>query len=146
MRISMICSVVVALAMVGCGSGKDANSEQAQSAAAGGAAPAAERGGTITVGEVSWALIPAIQCSVYPGDVVNIAGHAASDPELEIAIDYNGPTGVRIGGEGGLSWYAMKDTLNVQIDGKRVQGSATFNTDFSGAGQSAAGSFDVNCG
>ena len=104
-----------------------------------------ERGGAITVGDTTWQLVPAIQCSVYPGNVVNIAGHAASDPALEIVIDYNGPTGVRIGGEGAVSWHAIKDSLKFDIDGKRVQGSATFNTDMFGAGESAPGSFDINC-
>jgi len=139
--------MLAAALLAGCGADNNVGGEQAQSAANGGqSSPATQRGGTIMVGDTSWEIVPAIQCSVYPGEVVNIAGHAGNDPELEIAIDYNGPTAVRIGGEGGISWYAMKDTLKIKIDGKRVQGSATFNTDFSGAGTSAAGTFDVDCG
>ena len=68
--------------------------------------------------------------------------------DIKIVIDYNGPTGVRIGGEGqgAVSWHAIRDSLKFEIDGKRVQGTATFNTDAFGAGESAPGSFELNCG
>ena len=145
-RVSLV-SVLLAAAtfLIACDSSPDVGGQQAQSSA-NSAQPAAERGGSIKVGETTWTIVPTIQCAVFPGDVVNIAGHAASDPDLEIVIDYNGPTGVRIGGEGGISWYALQDTLAVKIDGKRVQGTATFNTEMSGTGQSATGIFEVNCG
>ena len=82
---------------------------------------------------------------------MSIAGHTADDPAVEIVIDRYGDGagegGVRIGPEtGDNSWHAMPDTLKFEIDGKRVRGSATFNRYFTGIGDSAEGSFDVNCG
>ena len=145
--VSVLVSGIIATLLVSCGSSDDMTdpSEQTAAGTPQQADPPGERGGTITVGGHTWQLVPSIQCSVYPGEVVSIAGHAASDPDLEIVIDYNGPTGVRIGGEGPLGWYAMVDTLKINVDGKRVSGSATFNTDSAGVGRTAPGEFDVNC-
>jgi hypothetical protein len=87
------------------------------------------------------------QCSIYPGNVVNISGYAANDPSLEIVIDYGGPTGARIGNDGpNLKWGAERDTLTVQIDGNSVLGAATFSRYSGGTKESAQGSFKVNCG
>ena len=102
----------------------------------------ADKGGSITVGEDSWTLVPAIQCSVYPGDIVNIAGHAKEDDSLEIVIDYGGPTGVRVG-QGADAWHARKESIAVQIENKRVQGTATF-IQHTGS-EEHPGSFDVSC-
>jgi len=128
------------LGTAGCESDQQAGDEQA-------ATSTKERGGTITVGDESWVIVLSTQCSVYPGDVVSIAGHAASDPELEIVIDYGGPNGARIGSDGGGSgsWHAVRETLEVEIDGKRVRGTATFSEFFGGGGESRPGSFDVQC-
>jgi hypothetical protein len=105
-----------------------------------------DRGGTLTVGAETWTIVPAIQCSVFPGNVISIAGHAAEDPSLEIVIDYGGPTGVRIGDEGtGTSWFGVRDTIQVDIDGKTIRGTATFSDSSSGTGESQPGSFEVNC-
>lgn len=105
-----------------------------------------ERRGTITVGEESWTIVPSISCSVYPGGIVNIAGHAAENPELEIVIDWGGPNQARIAeSDSGPGWHAIRDTLNVEVDGKAVRGSATFSEYFTGTGDQAEGSFEVNC-
>jgi len=109
-------------------------------------ASASQRGGAITVGEQSWTIILSTQCSVYPGPIVNIAGHAKDNPSLEIVIDYGGPTGARIDNDGSAEgWHAIRETLKVEIDGKRIQGTATFNKMSGGSGDSAEGSFDVQC-
>ena len=77
-------------------------------------------------------------------NIVSIAGHAAEDPSMEIALDFGGPTGVRVG-EGSDAWHAQKDSINVQIEGKRVQGTATF-FQYSGSPEATQqGSFDVSC-
>lgn len=104
----------------------------------------AERGGKITIGESVWTVVPAIQCSVYPGNIVSIAGHAAEDASVEIAIDFGGPTGVRVG-EGANAWHAQKDSLDIQIDGKRVSGTATFFQYSGGPEDAKPGSIDVSC-
>ena len=154
MRVQIILAMACGFAavLIGCGSADDAGKESAQASSQ--LAPqttqparADEPRGTITVGASSWRIVPAIQCSIFPGNMINIAGYAADDPNLEIVIDYNGPTGVRIGGEAdsAVTWHAQQHTIAIQIDGKRVQGTASFNTDMSGAGASAEGSFEVDC-
>lgn len=126
------------LAVAGCG--VDNNTDGADSS------PAGTRGGTITVGNQAWTIVPSTQCSIYPGNVVHIAGHAAEEPALEIIIDYGGPTGARIGSEfGANSWEAVRETLRIEIDGRRIHGAATFNQSVAGATTSAEGSFDVTC-
>ena len=106
---------------------------------------AAERGGTISIGEHNWNVVPSIQCSVFPGNVVSIAGHAAGDESVEITIDFGGPDGVRVG-EGNDAWHARKETIEKQIEGKRVKGTATFFK-YTGKPEDARqGSFEVSCG
>lgn len=107
---------------------------------------AVERGGTITVAGERWTFVPSISCSVYPGPVVNIAGHAAEEPSLEIVIDWGGPNQARIAEtDSGPGWHAIRDTLNVEVNGKRVKGSATFSEYYTGTGKQGEGSFDIQC-
>jgi hypothetical protein len=114
--------------------------------ASGSQAEAAKRGGTITVAGETWTLVPTISCLVYPGPVVNIAGHAEGQPELVIVIDWGGPNQARIAeSDAGPGWHAIRDTLNVQVSGKHVTGTATFSEYFSGTGKRAEGSFDIRC-
>lgn len=103
-----------------------------------------ERGGTITVGEEIWTIVPKI-CQVHSEDVVNISGHAAEDPSLEIVIDYGGPNQVVIGSGSDILWRAIKDTIEIQVEGRSVRGTASFNQGYAGGGNSAEGLFDVNC-
>lgn len=107
---------------------------------------AADKGGTITIGEETWSVVPAVQCSIYPGNIVSIAGHAAENSALEIVIDYGGPTGVRVGDDGSPeSWRALRDTLEVEISGQRVRGTASFSQGLSSTAETVEGSFDVTC-
>ena len=130
----------------GCSDGN--NSGGGQSSVAQSSANAT-RGGTIAVGEQTWTIVPSTQCSIYPGNVVSIAGHAAEDPSLEIVIDdttERGPVGVSVGAdrrEG--SWFAVRDTLQWQIEGQQVSGTATFRETRGGNGKSADGSFEIKC-
>lgn len=107
-----------------------------------------QRGGSIRVGEQTWTIVPSIQCRVFPGGIVSIAGHAESDPKLEIVIDVDphGPTGVRIGADGGsVSWNTVRETLKIEVKGKQVKGTATFSVYSGGAGERAEGEFRVDC-
>jgi hypothetical protein len=143
----LLAILILAGAAAGCGA--DGGDPGGERAASDGNTGRASRGGTFAVGDDSWTFVPSIQCSVYPGNVVSIAGHAAEDPSLEIVIDYDaerGPVGARIGDDGSaVSWHAMPDTLRFEIDGRRVRGVATFNVYWTGAGESAPGSFDIHC-
>ena len=141
MRISKGAAILVALSLAGCGGPDSGSASPAASQSAG-----QQRGGTITVGEESWTIVPSISCSVYPGNIVNIAGHAAENKELEIVIDWGGPNQVRIAEhDSAPGWYAVRETLDVRVDGKTVKGSATFGEHFGGGGAQSEGSFEVNC-
>ena len=146
MRALISFSLVLIFAATGCSGDEPTSGSAAVSAEGAKPVKAVERGGTISVGEETWILVPKF-CSVYPGNVVNIAGHAQGDPSLEIVIDHGGPDQVVIGSGGREAlWYAMKETLKIQVDGKNVKGAATFNKSMYGSGESAEGSFEVNCG
>jgi hypothetical protein len=145
MRINILFTLVLSWLAAGCGAEDDANGQSTMPETTANSPVAAERGGTIIVGEDSWTLVPAVQCSVYPGDVVSIAGHAAEDPSLEITIDYGGPNQLVIGSGRDALWYAKQDTIQIEIEGKRVRGTATFTQYSSGTGESREGSFYVQC-
>jgi hypothetical protein len=109
--------------------------------------PTSSRGGTLTVGGDSWTLVPSTQCSIYSDDLVNIAGHAAEDPSVEIVIDYGGPTGVTIGTVSQEPWWqAVQDSIAIEIENRRrVRGTATFEVFRNGTRGSVEGSFDITC-
>ena len=107
------------------------------------------RTGVIEIDGETWALVPAVQCSVYPGPVVSIAGHAAEDEAIEIVIDYDaqgGPVGVRVEKFNTTpSWSAGRDDLSFEIDGKHVKGEGSFTEFVGGSSRKAQGKFDVTC-
>lgn len=136
-----LAAALVTLTACGEGEGQSAGT----SASGEGAASPSEQGGSITVGESSWTIVPSTQCSVYPGAVVSIAGHAAEDESLEIVLDYGGPDQVRIGQGSETLWQARSDTMEVEIDGQTVSGSAEFTGSPGGGGESVNGSWEVRC-
>lgn len=145
-------SLCLAICIAGC-SDKDNNENNQANAAASStttapqAEPASKRGGTITVGDETWSFVPSTQCSVYPGNVVSIAGHAKEDESVEIVIDWGGPVGVRVGQDStDTSWHAIKDSIAVTIENKRVRGTASFATNSYSTSAVAEGSFDIECG
>lgn len=144
---SLTIFIFTLLLAAGCSDAADTGSKQATSSEpAAQSPPATNRGGTITVGKETWTISPMRQCSIYPGGIVNIWGYAADDPELEIVIDYGGPNQVRIGNDGpNVVWQAERDTLEIQIDGQRVLGTATFSRYAGGTKETARGSIEVNC-
>lgn len=145
MRTLIGAAVLIAAGIAGC---DPANTDTSGDTAAATAdqTNGSPRGGTFTVGDESWAIVPATQCSVYPGNVVNIAGHAAGNPELEIIIDWGGPNQARVAeSDSGPGWHAIRDTLKVEVNGKAVRGTATFSEYATGTGKTAEGSFEVNC-
>ena len=137
--------IILACMATGCDSG--VNSQEGSSAVADSPAKAeTERGGSITVGEQTWTIVMSTQCSIYPGEIINVAGHAAEDPSVEIVIDYNGPDQIRVGGDGEELWYAMMDTLDITIDGRSAaRGIARFSEFLGGSGKQADGSFNFSC-
>lgn len=134
---------------IAAGCGMEDNSSVGQTSA-GQASAKSSRGGTITVGEQLFTFVPSIQCSVYPNNQVNIAGHTAEDESLEVTIDYypenDGPIGVILGTDGrDGSWFSSRETTKFEIDGRQVRGTTTFSEFRSGNGKSAEGSFEISC-
>lgn len=138
-------SCALVLTATGCGGNENASEPAPPAAAGGSAAPAAERAGSITVGDQTWNIVFK-SCQVYPGPIVNVWGSAASDPELEITIDYGGPNQAVVGSGRDALWHAVKETLDVQVDGQSARGTASFSEHSGGGGNTADGSFEVNCG
>jgi hypothetical protein len=142
----------ITIALTSCGGNDDAKSSPSATAqSSSGAAPASKsvskRGGSITVGAESWTFVPSTQCSVYPGDVVSIAGHAKEDESVEIVIDWGGPTGVHVGqDQTDTSWHAVADSIKLTIDDKRVSGTASFAKTSYSTNAVSEGSFDIECG
>lgn len=104
--------------------------------------------GTITVGERNWELVPSIQCGVYPGPMVAIAGHAAGNPDIEITIDYDPSSGFVeakvTGGDENLNLSSRDDDLSVDVSGRTVSGHGSFRSGW-GGGAGTDGSFKVEC-
>lgn len=137
--------VLATLCVVSCGNPGSGEGDPASPADASKAA-SRERGGTITVGGETWTIVPSISCSVYPGGIVNIAGHAAENPELEVVIDWGEPNQARIAeSDSEPGWHAIRDTLEIRVDGSKVTGHATFSEFSGGTGKRAEGSFQVGC-
>lgn len=143
-RISTFFSVAAAAALLGACQPADEPAPATAPAEAAAPSPA----GTITIDGQTWNLIPDTQCSVFPGPVVSIAGHAAEDPAVEIVIDYSGaegPTGVSVTKpDGTVDWNAYA-SMNFQIERKRVQGAGYFTGTMRGVQKQAEGRFDVDC-
>ncbi len=143
---------LVALALAcgiaaGCGDGGDSGAESASEDQL---SAKLTRGGIITVGEQSWTFVPSMQCSIYPNNQVNISGHTAEDESYEVTIDYypenDGPIGVVLGTDGhDGSWFAIREAVKFEIDGRQVRGTATFSEFRSGRGKTAEGSFEITC-
>ena len=132
MKNRLMILITLGLALAGCG-GNDV---------------AGERGGSIKVGKQTWEIVPAMQCSVFPGNIVSISGHAQSDENLAIVIDHDpdGRSGIRIGSErGDDGWYSVNGSLKFKIDGKNVQGSAQFSAFAGGTDDLVAGEFNIDC-
>lgn len=117
-------------------------------------AAGADPAGTITVGDDTWQVVPAIQCSVYPGDIVAIAGHAAGNEAVEIVVDHDPSSGlvaVRIKGPDDVPhWLAEDDNVSLQIDDRTVSGTATFKpgigaTIEEGQPREVEGSIEISC-
>ena len=162
MRLTTVFTGSLALAAfsAGCGEGDGrgttTNGATPETAAAGpSGAPGVSSGtnrartGVIEIGGETWTLVPAIQCSVYPGPVVSIAGHAEGDEAIEIVIDYDaqrGPVGVRVEKSNTTpSWSAGRDDLSFEIDGSHVKGEGTFTEFVGGSSNKEQGNFDVTC-
>lgn len=121
------------------------------------AATASDSGGNtarITIGDDTWTVVPSIQCSVYPGGVVSIAGHAAGNEAIEIVLDHD-PSSELVqvyvqGPDDSPYWVAGRDDVSFEIDGKTVTGNGTFSIGpgaqvEEGQPGQARGRFEITC-
>jgi hypothetical protein len=140
---SWLMVVAATLACLGCG--ETARDDSTSSPSSTQSPAAGKRGGTITVGGQTWTIVPSTQCSVYSESMLNIAGHAEEDGSLEIVIDFGGPNQVRVGEGRDALWHAVRDSINMEVDGRRVRGTANFTKSAEGAGPAVPGSWEVDC-
>ena len=135
--------VIVSMA-TGCGRGEEASSSAQAPAPAPEPAPA----GFIEIDGQTWTVVPDVQCSVFPGPVVAIAGHAAEDKGTKIVVDFNlpdGPTGVSVVPSNGTTEWHAESAMNFDITGKRVRGAGYFAGSLRGAMRQAQGRFEITC-
>ena len=135
---------VIASMATGCGQGDQAPASAQPPAAAPEPAPA----GFIEIDGQTWTVVPDVQCSVFPGPVVAIAGHAAEDKGTEIVVDFNlpdGPTGVSVIPSNGTTEWHAESAMNFDITGKRVRGAGYFAGSLRGATRQAQGRFEITC-
>lgn len=157
MKIASVWGVLlIASVTTGCDGG-DSASEAAAPAAGSQQAPpvtattnsAGARTGTVEIDGETWTIVPTIQCSVYPGPVVSVAGHAANNESIEITLDYSPDDGL-VGAtveksDGTLSWVAMGEQVTFDVDGDHIQGEGRFTWHGPGAAREAQGKFDLRC-
>jgi len=150
--------LVVASVTLGCQANDSASSasDAKTPAASNDAAPeAAAAGGgqvstgTIEIGGEAWTIVPIIQCSVFPGPVASISGHAANDESIKITLDYSPGNSLVAAAvensEGTLNWMAMGEQVTFRVDGDHVTGEGRFTWQGPGAAREAQGKFDVRC-
>lgn len=147
--------LVIASVITGCGSDDGASEATSpgmvspEPAAAAPAVSATARTGTIEIDGQTWTIVPAIQCSVYPGPVVSISGHAAEDEAVAIILDYSPDDGLIAAAveqsDGSPGWFAMGDQVTFDVDGDHVKGEGRFTWKGAGAAREAQGKFDVQC-
>lgn len=145
-RFASLCALAALVPLVAACQRSDEPADAARAPAPEASAPRPV--GTIVVDGRTWNVIADVQCSVGPGPVVSIAGHAADDEAVEIVIDYNGnegPTGASVRkADGSVDWTAYA-SMNFQIERQRVQGTGFFTGSPGGVQQQANGQFDVDC-
>ncbi len=133
--------IFILTVVMGCSDANDANDINVEQASSSNT----QRNGSISVGDESWTISVLKQCSIYPGGIVNIWGLTDSEPSHEVIMDFGGPTGVKIGEAYPPLWQAEKETLEIQINGSRLEGTATFFRYAAGTKEVAQGSFEINC-
>lgn len=146
----------LSLLAAACDSGGGSEANEAENAGSGDAVASEgdSRTGTITIGDETWTVVPAMQCGVYPGDMVAISGHAAENEAIEIVLDHDPSSGLVSvyvkGPDSSPYWIAEDDAVAFEIDGKTVSGSGTFSIGFGaqvadGQPRERQGSFEVRC-
>lgn len=81
--------------------------------------------GSVTIGSTEYGFDPTIQCSLYPGGVVSIAGTAVDDPDVEIVFDAFEPGRNQLSVTGpDFQWMTTTSDFEVEIDDPEVRGTA----------------------
>lgn len=101
-----------------------------------------ESAGQVTIGDDTWELDPR-QCDVFPGGIVSVSGFAIGDPDVEIVFDVFEADKENLSvSSSDANWSALSDAIDVQVDDRRVSGTATVVT---AIGESADATFEFNC-
>ena len=146
--------VFAAIVATACGTGEAeapagaATSDASSAEVSADAATAAERGGTLEIGDERYTVVPAVQCRVFPGPVAYVAGHVVGDESIEITMDYSpddGLASVAVTKPDGMRlWWAEDEAVKFEISGQTISGRAAFSS--SQGGDTTEGRFDIRCG
>lgn len=104
--------------------------------------------GFIEIDGKKWTVVADVRCSVKPGPVVSIVGHAAEDEGTRIVVEFDaggGPTGVSVVPSNGTTEWHAEHAMNLEIVRKQVKGAGYFAGTLRGGTRQAEGRFDINC-
>lgn len=148
MRLKLILAIVLILAVSACGD------DSAESTGAGDqlttttATPGqiVPESGEATIGDELYLLDPTVQCGIFPGPTVAIAG-IVEGTETEFVIDYDPSNDfdVMIVGESPgdeVYWQARNEAIEFSVEGQTVRGAGEFSD---GQGNQASGVVEVTC-
>lgn len=102
--------------------------------------------GEAIIADEVFVLDPSLQCGIFPGPTVSIAG-TIEDGDGEFVIDYD-PANDLVGMSIGESpdddpfWSARGDDIEFTVDGDTIRGEGTFED---GQGNEAPGTVEVTC-
>ncbi len=148
MRPRLILVIVFALLLAACGEDASDSTVAAEAPATTTSAPgeSGPRSAEATIGGELYLLDPAVQCGIFPGPTVAIAG-TVEGTDTEFVIDYD-PTNdfvqMRIGESPGdeVYWQARNEAIEFTVEGETVRGTGEFSDE---QGNQASGVVEVTC-
>lgn len=148
MKLTMKLGALIVITAMASACGRDDEPATEVPAAAAPAANASTPVGFIEIDGRKWTVIADVRCSVMPGPVVSIAGHAAEDKDTRIVVDFklpDGPTGVSVVPSNGSTEWNAEYAMNFEITRKQVRGAGYFAGTRAGSTRQAQGRFEITC-
>lgn len=148
MRPRLILAIVFTLVLTACGEDAIDSTVAADDATTTTATPGQNvpGSGEATIGDELFLLDPSVQCGIFPGPTVAVAG-TIEGTDTEFVIDYdpaNDFVEMRIGEspDDEVYWQARDGAIEFTVEGETVRGSGEFSD---GQGNQASGVVEVTC-